>query len=160
MALALAFALGAGSAQALIYTYIVPLDGAQEVGAAGDPDGFGTATLQIDDSFSPLKVTWTIPFFNISTVADAHIHQAPFGTNGGVVVPFGPGQSPPGTLSGMIQDADLTNVIANPYGFYVNVHSSEFPAGAIRGQIPEPTTLLLVGAGLLGFAASSRRRIR
>lgn len=45
---------------------------------------------------------------------------------------------------------------------YLNVHSSNFPAGEIRGflAVPEPLTLSLFGAGLVGAAALRRRRQR
>jgi hypothetical protein len=39
----------------------------------------------------------------------------------------------------------------------VNVHTGTFQAGAVRGQIPEPGTLALVGAGI---ALLTRRRMR
>ena len=44
---------------------------------------------------------------------------------------------------------------------YFNIHTSEFGSGEIRGflqTVPEPTTVALLGAGLLGLAAFSRRR--
>jgi len=70
-------------------------------------------------------------------------------------------------------DADLDAIIANPAGYYVNIHTEDFPAGAIRGQLvadsPDtametPTTsplavlgLLLVGmAGVLGVRFARR----
>jgi hypothetical protein len=31
----------------------------------------------------------------------------------------------------------LAAILANPNGFYVNVHNAEFPDGAIRGQLSE-----------------------
>ena len=43
---------------------------------------------------------------------------------------------------------------------YINFHTAQYPAGEIRGAItavPEPSTMLLVGAGL-GTVARSRRR--
>ncbi len=44
---------------------------------------------------------------------------------------------------------------------YLNIHSTMFPGGEIRGflAVPEPTTLALVGLGLIGLAGT-RRKLR
>ena len=150
--LAFALLLQVGRAEATIVTYVVALSGGQEVGG-GDPDGTGTATLTLDTSLN--TIAWSIVVANLDTVILDHIHQAPAGVNGGVVIDFG------GLLSGSgLVDADVSAVVANPTGYYVNVHTNVFTGGAVRGQIPEPDTFAMLGAGLLGLAAASRRRAR
>ena len=131
------------------------LSGANEVApVVGDPDGFGTASLTIDDV--ALTIDWNIVVNNLDPVTLAHIHSGPAGVNGPIVVDFGTG---PGALTGSgLFDADLAAVLANPLNFYVNVHTTVHGSGAIRGQVPEPGTALLLGAGLLGLAVSRRRR--
>ncbi|MBX2997992.1 MAG: CHRD domain-containing protein [Caldilineaceae bacterium] len=92
---------------------------------------------------------------NIQNVTMAHIHLAPAGANGPVVVwlyPSGPpAQLIPGRSNGILAQgtitaADLVGPLAEQTldalldamiagGTYVNVHTSQFPAGEVRGQI-------------------------
>lgn len=140
-------------AHATIFNFTIPLSGANEVAPnVGDPDGFGTANITIDDSTAPFPtISWNITVGNILLPpTGAHIHQGAAGVNGPVRVDF------LSQLTGSnLQDADLVGVLANPVGWYVNVHTSAHPGGAIRGQVPEPTTALLLAGGLVLLA---RRR--
>ena len=108
------------------------LFGSEEVNG-GDPDGFGFSVVTFDPDRG--QVCYFIAVFNIAPATAAHIHFAPRGVNGPVVVPFNPPTN--GTVAGCAPAAVplVQNLIANPSQYYVNVHNAEFPGGALRGQL-------------------------
>lgn len=108
------------------------LVGANEV-AGGDPDGLGTADVRVNVGQS--EVCYEITVSGLDPVLAAHIHRAPAGINGAVVVPLNPPVD--GTSSGCATvDQSLAKAILKaPQDFYVNVHTTVFPAGAVRGQL-------------------------
>lgn len=121
---------------------IVRVDGAQEPGG-GDPDGRGTfAFLAFGDRFCYLLTAR-----GIETPTAAHIHVGERGVDGPVVVALvtptrgfsgdciraQPDSTPDGP--DVLRQSDLDAIIADPGGYYVNVHNEPFPAGAIRGQL-------------------------
>jgi hypothetical protein len=113
--------------------FIVGLRGSEEVPPA-DPDGTGTAGLRLRSGNT--EVCFTLAVRDILLPATgAHIHRAPRGQNGNVVIPFAAPVT--GTSSGCVTaNADLVDeILANPEGFYVNVHNAQFPGGAVRGQL-------------------------
>lgn len=121
------------AADALNTTYRANLTGAQEIGG-GDPDGSGTAEITIDDNFD--QVCWSITDMrNISPVTAAHIHVGARGVNGPPVFPLT--KSNEGTWKGCSKGAEWTQdrIEGNPENFYVNLHTAEYPNGAIRGQL-------------------------
>lgn len=121
------------------------LAGTNEV-ANGDPDGTGRAVVTINATTG--AVTWNISAFNILTPSAAHIHRAVAGVNGGVVFDFSANLTGSGTMT----TALATEILGNPAGFYVNVHTSAHPGGAIRGQLTAsalPAPVSFVGS-LLG----------
>jgi len=93
-----------------------------------------------------VDVTATFAGFPAGTVATlAHIHIGAAGVAGAVVVPMVPAAGevtfPNGTGSFVksgfpVTPVDLANqIIANPAGFYFNVHTGLNPGGAVRGQL-------------------------
>lgn len=115
-----------------------PLDasllGSNEVPPAstGDPDGSGFAHLTLNQGQG--EVCFHITVQNISTITLAHIHRGVAGTNGPVVVDFNPAVN---GLNGCVTaSAELIKTIRqNPENYYINVHTTEFPGGAVRGQL-------------------------
>jgi hypothetical protein len=123
-------------------TFTVQLSGANEVcptapGTCGGP-GTGTATITIDRNARTLCYSITTSNVALPLLA-AHIHVAPVGEAGPVVVPLftqpvNAATVGPTCLSGLDKNL-LKAIIRNPQNYYVNVHNAPFPNGAVRGQL-------------------------
>ena len=104
----------------------------------GDADGSGVAVLTINSG--QREICWQLSVESIALPAtSAHIHQAAPGIRGAIVVALTPPDAT-GFATGCVSDVDsdlLRQIRKNPESFYVNVHNSPFPAGAIRGQLAE-----------------------
>jgi hypothetical protein len=127
-ALAVGVALADGGAPR-----VTTLSGAEEVPPA-DPDGTGFASITLN--VGQTSVCWELSVSNIAPAFAAHIHAAPAGVNGPVVVPLSPPTS--GSSSGCAENVDpalIQAIIDSPERYYVNVHNAEFPGGAVRGQL-------------------------
>lgn len=125
----------------------------QEVPAAPPIPGFGNATVTFDATRENLNVTITVSSLG-SPINNFHIHEAPAGINGPVVVNLiglG-GQFVNGTMTGTfpVSAAVAQRMLQNPANFYVNVHTQQFPGGAVRGQ------LAYITGGSITYAAELR----
>ena len=117
------------------------LTGAAEVPGPGDPDGVGKARVY-NDKDEPDIICVDLRVRDINRATAAHIHEAPVGVAGPVVVtltaPIG-GRSRAcavaGPVVGVTPEAVVADILANPQDYYVNVHNSAFPGGAVRGQL-------------------------
>jgi len=116
--------------------------------------GFGNATVTFTDStHTNINVTITVSNLN-SPITIFHIHQGPVGVAGNVVenlVGLG-GVFTNGTMTGTfpIDPGIAQQMLQNPAGFYVNVHTNQCPGGAARGQ------LAFVSGGPVMYAAELR----
>ena len=111
------------------------LSGAEEAPDPGDTDGAGTATVVLRSASS--EVCWELTASNITLpAAAAHIHEGARGVAGPVVVPLS-APDVTGAATGCVtaDGALMTRIMEAPANFYVNVHTSDFPAGAVRGQL-------------------------
>ena len=119
--------------KALSRTYAVKLTGAAET-PAGPSSGSGKAVVTLSTKTN--KVCWTFKSLSgFSNPTYAHIHVGAAGTSGNIVVPLSTGatfkskgcvSAPPSTISA---------IAANPHVYYVNIHSKQYPSGAVRAQL-------------------------
>ncbi|MEV6511111.1 CHRD domain-containing protein [Streptomyces sp. NPDC051642] len=103
--------------------------------AVGDKDGSAVALMRVQGDEVSFAFAWT----GIGTPTMAHLHQGARGTNGDVKIPFFMEKLKGGTPfvfgTVKVKDADLLrNIKAHPDQFYFNLHTGEFPGGAVRGQ--------------------------
>jgi hypothetical protein len=160
-------ALSAG-AKADTITFTATLSGANEVPPRAT-NATGTATLVLDTVTG--KAVLSVNFSGLTSgLTGAHIHCCASPTaNAGILQGFD-SQLTLGATSGSLsnwtlpitltaqQMSSLINGLA-----YVNIHTTTYTGGEIRGQlyaVPEPGTLLLLGAGLLSVAGALKKRRR
>ncbi|HEV2070926.1 MAG TPA: CHRD domain-containing protein [Acidimicrobiales bacterium] len=116
------------SAQASVFR--TRLTGAAEV-PPGDPDGSGRATIIAIPQQD--RVCYVLRVSDIEPATAAHIHEAPAGQTGPVVVALKPPTR--GVSAGCVETDEADDIAENPENYYVNVHNAEFGAGALRGQL-------------------------
>lgn len=110
--------------------FTTTLLGANERPVLGDPDGVGSATVRINPGLG--TVCWSITVDGVDPITAAHIHVAPAGSAGPVVVPLNPYSG--GCIGGIDRGLALA-IIQHPEEYYVNVHNATYPGGALRGQL-------------------------
>jgi hypothetical protein len=111
------------------------LTGAAEFPGPGDSNGTGTALFRLSSGQG--KVCFVLTAANITLPATlAHIHVGAAGTAGDPVVTLVPPDAS-GTSGGCVSasSATIKAILKNPSGYYANIHTSDFPAGAVRGQL-------------------------
>lgn len=139
--------------------------GAQEVHAGVDTPASGTATFTLnadntlDYEVTVVGIPGTLVAVGGGPTSAAHIHGAPAGTNGGILIFLEPLDSlptgPPFVWSGTTAVLDQTTIDALlAGGLYVNVHTVENMGGEVRGQIvasaqncQDPSRTVFAGVG-------------
>jgi CHRD domain len=138
-----------------VTNFVAEISAANEVPAITGADGSASGTVNIkifvakDDSGTPksASVDFVGSFSGFpagSALTAAHIHGGAAGVNGGILVSTtiasGEVSFPNGTgtmsRTALSLDANLASqIIANPSGYYFNVHTAAHPGGAARGQL-------------------------
>ncbi|MGW7068589.1 CHRD domain-containing protein [Streptomyces sp. NPDC054855] len=126
--------------------FAASMNGANEVPvqggpAVGDKDGRALEFVEVEGDRVSVSVKWR----GTDRPTALHIHQGAKGTNGGVKIDFtgllgtSKGHRVTGTVK--VDDAALLGQLkADPNSFYANLHTTEFPGGAVRGQLHKVTT--------------------
>lgn len=111
------------------------LTGAAEVPGPGDPDGSGQISLTINPGLE--RVCYDVHVENVDPVIAGHIHVGTADVAGDIVVDLMPSIDASGNGSKCVHGdrSTLVAIMANPAGYYVNLHTGPFPAGAVRGQL-------------------------
>jgi hypothetical protein len=143
---------GAAVAQAPRAHFSALLSGTEQVPQTNTP-AYGVALFEVQPGGAAVR--YRLSVFDITDVMMAHIHIAPPGQNGPVVVWLYPAAPPPrlipgvtsgvlgegtftaanfmGPLAGQPMSALITAMVGGTA--YVNVHTRAYPGGEIRGQI-------------------------
>jgi hypothetical protein len=125
-------ALALAAVSATTKTLTTTMLGSNEV-PKGAPHGSGKAVITLNAGTR--KVCWTFSNIKgISKVTASHIHKAPKGRAGPIVVLFFSGAL---KTKGCVKAAKsiITAIEKHPSGYYVNIHTVKYPGGAIRGQL-------------------------
>jgi hypothetical protein len=114
------------------------LKGALEVPGPGEADAEGWAWVNVNEK--QRKVCWVITQASGSEGATAaHIHLGGPGVAGPILFALTPpvGGSSEGCTGGLDRQF-LRDILDHPGDYYVNVHTTKHPAGAMRGQLEWP----------------------
>jgi hypothetical protein len=123
---------GAALAQAGATKLAATLSGANEKPTPADPKATGTASVTVNGS----QVCYDLQVKDLSQPTMAHIHKGAADVAGPVAVALSPPDASGHSAACVTADpAVAKDIAANPSGYYVNVHSAAFKAGAIRGQL-------------------------
>ena len=144
------------------------LRAANETTAVADAGAIGSVTVWLhvvrDSNGSltsgSLDFSVNYKFTKAVTITAMHIHKAPAGVAGGIVIPVpltrfddatGVGSIPTRQVqfsntdtSTAVLDA-VNGMLADPSQYYFNVHTADSPAGAMRGQMEQAEMAVLIG---------------
>jgi hypothetical protein len=130
--------ISTGVARAAVIAFTADLTAESEVPDPGPAGATGSAFISIDDETN--EVCFELAIDGLAegdAVIAAHIHEGAEGVPGDIVVPLFTAP-PTGEMTGCVQDVDPAIVAAitgDPAGYYVNIHTEQFQAGAVRGQL-------------------------
>jgi hypothetical protein len=160
--IALLLAVTSVSSHATVYALSGTMDPIQATtNPSNTGSGIGTISGLYNDATKSLD--YSISWSDLtSAVTNMHFHVGAVGVPGGVALGIPGPWSSPETGTGITLDATQeTDLLAG--NWYVNIHTTNFGFGEIRGQVnvapvPEPSSYLLSMVSAAGFLAFRRRR--
>ena len=108
---------------------------ARLTGSAETPPASANGSGSFQGRLNPAtgSLCYTLTSKNLDTLTMAHIHAGAAGVSGPPVVVL-TASAPLETCTPVAPDV-AAKLLANPANFYVNIHTAQFPAGAVRGQL-------------------------
>ena len=113
--------------------FTTTLSGANEVPAAPTSDLKGTAKVTIN--LGQHELCWDLDYTTTQTVTAAHIHKGVAGVANPPLVPFFNNRQVANSGCRSVDPVVLADIASHPGNYYVNVHTTDHPAGAGRGQL-------------------------
>ena len=114
-------------------TFAATLVGSTEIPGPGDSNGSGSARVTLNAITGEVCFDMTVN--GIAQASAAHIHEGGPGVAGPVVVPLTAPTSGTTKACVPVEKEVVGRILSNPPGHYVNVHTDDFPGGAVRGQL-------------------------
>ena len=125
------------TADAAVTRLTANMTGAKEVPGPGDPNGSGTAKIRLNPA--KRKVCFDISVQKIAAPKAGHIHRGGPTVDGPIKVMLFESQ---GGTGPMIEGCErpvkrklIRRIKRHPRKFYVNIHNTPYPDGAVRGQL-------------------------
>lgn len=110
------------------------LTGAAEIPGPGDTDGGGSSVVAVDTTANRACVFAAVTNIDLPATM-AHIHSGTSGVAGPVVIPLTAPATASSASCGTAAPAVISAVVASPAAHYVNIHTTPFAGGAVRGQL-------------------------
>ncbi|HEX8207963.1 MAG TPA: CHRD domain-containing protein [Solirubrobacteraceae bacterium] len=124
-------------------TFSFSLSGAANLPSPGDPNATGTGSVSVYPAQD--RLCWTLNGSNLGQGVELHLHRGTRNEQSLVVTTVSLMTDPlrtPGSISGCLyvnRRSILNEIVARPYMFYMALHNTEFPGGALRGQLSTAT---------------------
>ncbi|MEA2163091.1 MAG: hypothetical protein QOK37_1218 [Thermoanaerobaculia bacterium] len=144
--LAAIFVVTSAIAQSTSLTFYAALTGANVVGGAGSPTGFGSATLTLNGD----QATIDLNTYGLTNITSFSLYQGPAGSNGTLIQAFIDAYYY--VLNGRLHRIAILDpvvaaaIAANPQNYYLAIATGASSNDVVRGQLSDANTTYVAGA--------------